>query len=125
MMEQKEGLTSVLPDSQANGLAKSHQNFDPPQSIEDIISSSVTKSPVICSSVEDRAKTSADKYVVNPNLQQNPFQTPDLPSFIKSDVCEDVRLLEAAKSGMTDVILHLIEEEGQQLHNHRDKVCTH
>ena len=124
-MEQKEGLTSVLPDSQLTlGLAKSHQNFDPPHSIEDIISSSVTKSPVVCSNSEDRAKTNADKYVVNPNLQQNPFQTPDLPSLIKSVVCEDVRLLEAAKSGMTDVILHLIEEEGQQLHNHRDKVYT-
>ena len=123
MMEQKEGLTTVLPDSQLTALANTHQNFDPPLTIVDI-SGNLTKSPMVCVNSEDKAKSTADKYIGNTSIQQNvaPFRTPELPSLIKSDVSEDVRLLEAAKSGMTDVILNLIEEEGQQLHSHRDKV---
>ena len=124
MMEQKEGLSSVMPDSQiTTALSNRHQNVDPPHSIDDI-SNNLTKSPVVCINSEDRVKSNSDKFVVSASIQQNipSFQTPELPSLIKSDASEDVRLLEAARSGMTDVILHLIEEEGQQLHSHRDKV---
>ena len=50
------------------------------------------------------------------------FQTPESSQDKPRAVSEDERLLDAAKSGLTDVILHLIEEEGQQLHSQRDKV---
>ena len=35
---------------------------------------------------------------------------------------EDSRLLEAALNGQTDLVLQLLEEEGQALHGFRDKV---
>ena len=35
---------------------------------------------------------------------------------------EDSRLLEAALNGQTDLVLQLLEEEGQTLHGFRDKV---
>ena len=34
----------------------------------------------------------------------------------------DKRLLEAASSGQTDLVLQLLEEEGQRLHSFKDKV---
>ena len=39
-----------------------------------------------------------------------------------SVVKEDGRLLEAALNGQTDLVLQLLEEEGQTLHGFRDKV---
>ena len=37
-------------------------------------------------------------------------------------VKQDDRLLEAALNGQTDLVLQLLEEEGQTLHSFRDKV---
>ena len=53
------------------------------------------------------------------NIQGNMMPFPSLAS---TEVCIDNRLLDAARDGMTDKVLQLIEEEGQQLHAYRDKV---
>ena len=124
-MEYKEGLTPEVPDSQLTASNSNLQISNQPH--VDGISSCLTKSPIVCISSVNNGNISSSNYIPSTTLQENaiPFQTPVMPSSMNSDVCEDVRLLEAAKGGMTDIILHLIEEEGQQLHSHRDKVFIH
>ena len=120
-MERKEGLIPAMPDSQ---LTASGNNLQiPNQPHVDGISTCPTKNPIVCISSMNNGNNSFT-YVPNTSTQGNevPSQKTEMPSLMNSGVCEDVRLLEAAKGGLTDIILHLIEDEGQQLHHHRDKV---
>ena len=123
MMEQKEGFTSTRPDSHAVGSGNNLQILDSPN--EEDVSISLTKSPMVCISPGSYGNIEPTNYLFKTSMHESAtaFPTPDIPSLIKPDICEDARLLEAAKDGMTDAILQLIEEEGQQLHSHRDKVC--
>ena len=124
-MDHKEGLTPAVPDAQLTALSNDLQISNQPHI--DGISSCLTKSPIVCIPSSNNGNKSSTNYVTKTSIQGNviPFQTTEMPSLINSDIGEDVRLLEAAKGGMTDIILHLIEEEGQQLHSQKDKVFMH
>ena len=135
MMEDKEGISRSVPEPSLPTVGNNgHQTFDQLQYVEDIsnhvtknvmIKSPKTKNSMITSVQEVEDISGVPNYLVNANIHNSLtlFQTAEPHEFEKSKgVCEDERLLKAAKSGLTDVILHLIEEEGQQLHSHRDKV---
>ena len=135
MMEEKEGIIRAAPDSSMPTVGNNgHPIFDQLQYVEDTsnhvtknatIKSPQTKNSMITSVQEVDEMSGVPNFLANTNIHNSltPFQTTDPHEIDKSrGVCEDDRLLNAAKSGLTDVILHMIEEEGQQLHSHRDKV---
>ena len=117
-MEEKEGNIGVVPDSLMPivGNDKTHQTFD--------LINSKTSNSIMCSVQSVQDINASQNYLINANIHQSMalFPTPESPQDKPRAVSEDERLLNAAKSGLTDVILHLIEEEGQQLHSQRDKV---
>ena len=125
-MDQKEGPALDKRDLDLSGPGNSIQIHTPLGADE--FSSSLTKSPTLLTSQHDWVNsTGPSNYNIDhltTTTAQYPFPTPVITSIAKADSSEDARLLEAAKDGLTDIILHLIEEEGQQLHNHKDKVFT-
>ena len=54
----------------------------------------------------------------------DPLSSPTSPVAMEATAIEvDLRLLEAASSGQTDLVLQLLEEEGgQRLHSFKDQV---
>ena len=125
MMDQNEGLALDSRDLELSGPDSSIQVHTPLGTDE--FASSLTKNPTLFTSQHDCLNsTGPNNYTIDhltTTTAQYPFPTPVITSITKADASEDARLLEAAKDGLTDIILHLIEEEGQQLHNHKDKVC--
>ena len=110
------------------------QTFDAQQCVEDIpknlnhnaLMQNSQTSNAMMYSVKSANEISANStHLGNPDIH-NPMAFLPMQESHQMDSsranCEDDRLLNAAKSGLTDVILQLIEEEGQQLHSYRDKV---
>ena len=53
----------------------------------------------------------------------DPLSSPTSPAMEATATEVDLRLLEAASSGQTDLVLQLLEEEGgQRLHSFKDQV---
>ena len=125
-MEQNEELALDSRDFELSGQDNSIQVHTPLGADE--FASSFTKTPSLFTSQHDCLNsTGPSNYNIDhltTTTAQYPFPTPVITSIAKADSSEDARLLEAAKDGLTDIILHLIEEEGQQLHSHKDKVLT-
>ena len=124
-MDQNKGQALDTRDLELSGPGNSIQVHTPLGADE--FARSLTKSPTLFTSQHDCLNsTGPSNYTIDhltTTTAQYPFPTPIITSITKADASEDARLLEAAKDGLTDIILHLIEEEGQQLHNHKDKVC--
>ena len=123
-MEHNEVIALDSRDLELSGPDNSIQVHTPLGADE--FASSLTKNPALFTSQHDCINSTGPSNYTNDHLTtttaQYPFPTPVITSITKADASEDARLLEAAKDGLTDIILHLIEEEGQQLHNHKDKV---
>ena len=123
-MEHNEVIALDSRDLELSGPDNSIQVHTPLGADE--FASSLTKNPALFTSQHDCINSTGPINYTNDHLTtttaQYPFPTPVITSITKADASEDARLLEAAKDGLTDIILHLIEEEGQQLHNHKDKV---
>ena len=117
-MEEKEGNIGVAADSLLPVVSndKTHQTFD--------LINPKTSNSMMCSVQGVNDVNVSQNYLINANIHNSMslFPTPESSQDKQRVVSEDERLLNAAKSGLTDVILHLIEEEGQQLHSQRDKV---
>ena len=117
-MEEKEGNIGVAPDSLLPVVSndKTHQTFD--------LINTKTSNSMMCSVQSVQDINASQNYLINTNIHNSLAVFPTLESSQDKPrgASEDERLLDAAKSGLTDVILHLIEEEGQQLHSQRDKV---
>ena len=135
MMEGNDGKISV-PDLSIPIVSdiNARQTFDAQQYVEDVSSNlnqnvmmqNSQTSNAMMYSVKSANEISANSiHMGNPDIHTSMAFVPTQESHQMDSSranCEDDRLLNAAKSGLTDVILQLIEEEGQQLHSYRDKV---
>ena len=135
MMEGNDGKISA-PDLSIPIVSdiNARQTFDAQQYVEDVsnilnqntMMHNLQSSNAMMYSVKGANEISANaNHLGNPDVHSSmayvPTQEPHQMDSSRAN-CEDDRLLNAAKSGLTDVILQLIEEEGQQLHSYRDKV---
>ena len=135
MMEGKDGEI-IVPDLSIPIVSdiNARQTFDLQQYKEDIsnnlnqnvLMQNSQTSNAMMYSVKSANEISANSiHLGNPDIHTSMAFVPTQESHQMDSSrtnCEDERLLNAAKSGLTDVILQLIEEEGQQLHSYRDKV---